>query len=162
MDITEQLRLTTSHALLVFEIAIKALLLSITTIILITMSGVVFKVTILLYHLWGGTVHEITKMVIVNVLMTLALLEVLRTTLVYFSEGRVKITYIIDTCLVGVLTEVMAFWFQDVNYQKLLIVIALVLTLVVARIVTIRYSPALGRKKGSIGGGGKVIQKYAS
>jgi len=33
--------------------------------------------------------------------------------LAYFSEGRVKVTYIIDTVMVTVLTEVMAFWYKE-------------------------------------------------
>ena len=37
----------------------------------------------------------------------------LRTALAYFSEGRVKVTYIIDTVMVTVLTEVMAFCPED-------------------------------------------------
>jgi len=66
MDVTEQLQVTTSHALLIFEIAIKILLLLTTTVILITMSGVVLKVTILLYTIRGSGIHEIAKMVEIN------------------------------------------------------------------------------------------------
>lgn len=89
----------------------------------------------------NSSVHDISKIVILNVLMVLALLEVFRTTLIYFSEGRVKVTYILDTALVVVITEVMAFWFKDIEYHKLIMVIALVFTLIIARIIAIRYSP---------------------
>lgn len=78
----------------------------------------------------------------IDSLSILALLEVFKTALTYFSEGRVKVTYIIDTVLVVILTEVMAFWFKEIEYSKILIVIALVLSLIVARILAIRFSPA--------------------
>ncbi|GBE07869.1 phosphate-starvation-inducible E [bacterium BMS3Abin11] len=81
-----------------------------------------------------------SKIVILNVLMILAIIEVYKTTLSYFAEGRVKVTYIIDTALVVILTEVMAFWFMETEYSRLTMVIALVFTLIVARIMTIRFS----------------------
>lgn len=56
-------------------------------------------------------------------------------------EGRVKVTYIIDTMLVVALTEVMVFWFKDIEYSKILMVIAPALSLVTASILTIRHFP---------------------
>jgi len=53
----------------------------------------------------------------------LAVVEVLRTALAYFTEGRVKVTYIIDTVIVTVLTEVMAFWYRDMDWQGVAMVI---------------------------------------
>jgi hypothetical protein len=44
-----------------------------------------------------------------------AIVEVLRTALAYFSEGRVKVTYIIDTVIVTILTEEMAFWYKEME-----------------------------------------------
>ncbi len=55
--------------------------------------------------------------------------------------------YIIDTVLVVVLTEVMAFWFMEVAYKRLVMVIALVLTLTIARILAIWFSPSRLRRK---------------
>ena len=59
---------------------------------------------------------------------------------IFLREG-VKVTYIIDTVLVVILTEVMVFWFKEIEYSKILMVIALMLSLVVARIMAIRFSP---------------------
>ena len=82
-----------------------------------------------------------TKTVLVDILTVLALVEVLRTALAYFSEGRVKVTYIIDTVIVTVLTEVMAFWYKDTGWEEIAMVIALVLSLAGVRIIAVRYSP---------------------
>jgi uncharacterized membrane protein (DUF373 family) len=59
----------------------------------------------------------------------------------YLVEGRVKVTYIIDTVLVAVLTEVLAFWYREIETTRMVIVIALVLTLMFVRIMAIRFSP---------------------
>jgi len=74
-------------------------------------------------------------------LTVLAFVEVLRTALAYFSEGRVKVTYIIDTVMVTVLTEVMAFWYKEMEWEKVAMVMGLVLTLACIRIIAVRFSP---------------------
>ena len=126
----------------VFEYGVKVILVFLIAIILATMGWVVAKSAWLLVEVEPhADIHDISKMLIVNVLMILALLEVFRTTLIYFTEGRVKVTFIIDTALVVVLTEVMGFWFKEIEYQKLLMVIALVFTLIISRVIAIRFSP---------------------
>ncbi len=111
-------------------------------IILITLSWAALEALFDLKAIFIRDIHGAIKEVIVQSLTILALLEVLRTALTYFSQGRVKVTYIIDTVLVVILTEVMAFWFKEIEYSKILMVIALVLSLIVARILAIRFSPA--------------------
>jgi uncharacterized membrane protein (DUF373 family) len=81
------------------------------------------------------------KTLLVDMLIVLSLVEVLRTALAYFSEGRVKVTYIIDTVIVTVLTEVMAFWYKETEWKKIAMVIALVLSLAFVRIIAVRFSP---------------------
>ena len=81
------------------------------------------------------------KTILVDILTVLALVEVFRTALAYFSEGRVKVTYIIDTVIVTVLTEVMAFWYKEMEWQELAMMIALVLSLACVRIIAVRFSP---------------------
>lgn len=78
---------------------------------------------------------------LVDVLTVLALVEVYRTALAYFAEGRVKVTYLIDTVLVAVLTEVLAFWHREVEIARMALVLALVVVLMVLRILAIRFSP---------------------
>ena len=84
---------------------------------------------------------DVLKTAMINSLAMFALLAVFRTGLAYFSVGRVKVTYIIDTVIVVALTGLMVFWFKEIDYMKILLVMAVVLSLIAARIPTIRFSP---------------------
>ena len=55
-----------------------------------------------------------SRTIIIDVLTLLAIVEVLKTTFVYFSEGRVRVSYIVDTVLVVMLTEVMELYSKSV------------------------------------------------
>jgi uncharacterized membrane protein (DUF373 family) len=85
--------------------------------------------------------HEALKQLVVDVLMVLAVVELFRTVKAYFSEGRVKVTYIIDTALVVVITEIMGFWYREVEVARVGLAIALVVALMGVRIMAIRFSP---------------------
>ena len=89
----------------------------------------------------SGDFHGAFKSILVDMLTVLAVVEILRTALAYFTEGRVKVTYIIDTVIVTVLTEVMAFWYRDMDWEGVAMVIALVLSLALIRIIAVRFSP---------------------
>jgi len=91
--------------------------------------------------------HEFFKTILVDALTVLAMVEVLRTALAYFTEGRVKVTYILDTVIVTVLTEVMAFWYREMEWEQIAMVIALVLSLAGVRIVAVRFSPRKAREE---------------
>jgi uncharacterized membrane protein (DUF373 family) len=95
----------------------------------------------------GGEAHGAFRAILVDVLTVLAMVEVLRTALAYFTEGRVKVTYIIDTVIVTVLTEIMAFWYRDVPWQKLAMVLAVVISLALVRIAAVRFSPRRAREE---------------
>lgn len=90
--------------------------------------------------------HTAFKAVLVDILTVLAVVELLRTALAYFTEGRVKVTYIIDTVMVTVLTEVMAFWYREMSWQQIAMVILLTLSLALIRIIAVRYSPRSHRE----------------
>jgi uncharacterized membrane protein (DUF373 family) len=87
------------------------------------------------------------KTIMVDMLTVLAIVEVLRTALAYFSEGRVKVTYIIDTVIVTILTEVMAFWYKEMEWQEVAMIILLVLSLACIRIIAVRFSPRRVREE---------------
>jgi uncharacterized membrane protein (DUF373 family) len=131
----------------IFEECARIILSLLIVVILMTIAWAVLKTTLELRVIFSKEIHDALKLVMVNALTILALLEVFRTALAYFSEGRVKVTYIIDTVLVVILTEIMVFWFKDIEYSKILMVIALVLSLIVARILAIRFSPARAREE---------------
>lgn len=130
-----------------FEISARALLsLLIVAILLAILAGIVwtfFDLRLIFSH----DFHAAFKTILVDVLTVLAIVEILRTALAYFSEGRVKVTYIIDTVLVTVLTEVMAFWYREVEWEKIAMVIALVLSLATVRIIAVRFSPHRQREE---------------
>jgi len=92
-----------------------------------------------LFH--GDILHSALKEVMIDVLMVLAVLELFRTVKSYFTEGRVKVTYIIDTVLVVVLTEIMGFWYREVEPARIGMALALVVILMFVRIMAIRFSP---------------------
>lgn len=93
------------------------------------------------HMLRGSGLHEALKQLVVNVLMVLAVVELFRTVKAYFSEGRVKVTYIIDTVLVVVITEIMGFWYREVEIARVGLAIAVVVALMGVRIMAIRFSP---------------------
>ena len=88
-------------------------------------------------------IEHALRIIIIDVLTILAVLEMFRTVLAYFSEGRVKVTYIIDTVIVVLLTEIMACWFKEFNLYKMGMMALPVLILCIMRIFTVKYSPSI-------------------
>lgn len=130
-----------------FEKSARGLLsLLIIAILLAILSGVIYTFYDLRLIL-ELPFHAAFKAILVDILTVLAVVEILRTALAYFSEGRVKVTYIIDTVMVTVLTEVMAFWYKEMPWQSLAMVVLLTLSLAVVRVVAVRYSPRSHRSE---------------
>lgn len=124
-----------------FELSVRVLLsLLIVAILVAIMAGVIYTFYDLRLIVTKDF-HGAFKTMLVDVLTVLSVVEVLRTALAYFTEGRVKVTYIIDTVIVTVLTEVMAFWYREMEWQELGMVIILVLSLALVRIIAVRFSP---------------------
>lgn len=78
---------------------------------------------------------------IINSLVLLALLEVIRTLQAYLKLGRVRVTFILDTALVVLIGELMGLWFREYAPEKVLLGLGVIVTLVVLRIVTVKFSP---------------------
>ncbi|MBI5827590.1 MAG: phosphate-starvation-inducible PsiE family protein [Deltaproteobacteria bacterium] len=131
----------------VFQYAVRGALSLLLLVILLAICWATVKTLLDLKTIFTRDMHEALKIVMVNSLTVLALLEVFMTALAYFEEGRVKVTYIIDTVLVVILTEVMVFWFKEIEYMRIVMVIVLVLSLIIARILAIRFSPARTREE---------------
>jgi uncharacterized membrane protein (DUF373 family) len=87
------------------------------------------------------SVEVALRQVIVNTLILLAIVEVFKTTVTYFSEGRVKVTFIVDTILVVMLTEVISQWFKGGDWQSLAVLGGILLTLGALRVSAVRWSP---------------------
>lgn len=112
--------------------------------ILTALAGGVLMTFIDIGLIFHRPMEEALRQVIIDTLILLAVVEVFKTTVTYFSEGRVKVTFIVDTILVVMLTEVISEWFkrEDVLHMAALGVILLVLG--VMRIMAVRFSPAQG------------------
>lgn len=110
--------------------------------ILLALAGGVVKTFLDLQLLLVAEVEEALRKVLIDTLILLAMVEVFKTTLTYFSEGRVKVTFIVDTILVVMLTEVISQWFKGGDMTKLAILGGILLTLGAIRVVAVRWSPA--------------------
>ena len=88
----------------------------------------------------------VLRQVIVNTLMLLALVEVFKTTVTYFREGRVKVTFIVDTILVVMLTELISQWFKGGDWHPLTVLLGILVILSVVRVMAVRWSPTIGTR----------------
>lgn len=127
---------------LLWEKGTQAVLSLLIVTILVGLAGGVIKTFIGLRLLLTADIDLGLRHLIVNTLMLLAVVEVLKTTLAYFSEGRVRVTFIVDTVLVVMLTEVISQWFTGGDWQKLAILAVILVTLGLIRVVAVRFSPA--------------------
>jgi len=89
----------------------------------------------------GGGWASVAEHTIINALIMLALLEVIRTLQAYLKLGRVRVTFILDTALVVLIGELMGLWFREYAPEKVLLGLGVIVTLVVLRLVTARFSP---------------------
>lgn len=127
---------------LLWERGTQAVLSLLIVTILVGLAGGVIKTFIGLRLLLTADIDLGLRHLIVNTLMLLAVVEVLKTTLAYFSEGRVRVTFIVDTVLVVMLTEVISQWFTGGDWQKLAILAVILMTLGLIRVLAVRFSPA--------------------
>lgn len=127
---------------------IKTVLSLLIVTILAALTGGVIKTFLDIRLIIEGPVEVGLRHIIVDTLILLAVVEVFKTTLTYFSEGRVKVTFIVDTILVVMLTEIISLWFKDADQGKLLSLGAILLALGAIRVVAVRCSPAQGEGHG--------------
>src|SRR5436190_697590 len=126
----------------VWELGTRFILSLLTLTILIGLAGGVIKTFIDLRLLLSADVEVALRQILVDTLTLLAVVEVLKTTLAYCSDGRVRVTFIIDTVFVVMLTEVISRWFTGGEWHQFAILGAILITLALMRIVAVRYSPA--------------------
>ena len=127
----------------VWEAGTRLILSLLTLTILFGLAGGVVKTFLDLQLLLSANVDVALRQVLVDTLTLLAVVEVLKTTRAYCSDGRVRVTFIIDTVLVVMLTEVISRWFTGGAWQQFAILAGILMTLGLMRIVAVRYSPAL-------------------
>jgi uncharacterized membrane protein (DUF373 family) len=126
----------------IWEAGTRFILSLLTLTILLGLAGGVVKTFLDLRLLLSADVEVALRQVVVDTLTLLAVVEVLKTTLAYCSDGRVRVTFIIDTVLVVMLTEVISRWFTGGEWHRFTILGGILITLGLMRIVAVRYSPA--------------------
>ena len=120
---------------------IKAVLSLLILTILVALGGGVIVTFLGLELLFSESLEIALRQLILNTLMLLAIVEVFKTTLTYFSEGRVKVTFIVDTILVVMLTEVISQWFKEAHLLQWAILGGILIALALIRIIAVRWSP---------------------
>ena len=131
-------------AMRLWEAGTKLVLSLLIVTILLALAGGAVRTFLDLRLLWLLDAEVALRRLLVNALTLLAIVEVLKTTLTYWSEGRVRVTYIVDTVLVVMLTEVISRWFSGGDWRQFATLGAVLLTLGLTRIVAVRYSPTPG------------------
>lgn len=128
----------------VWDVAIRFTLSLLIITILLGLIGGVTKTFLDLRLLLSANLEVALRHIIVDALTLLAVVEVLKTTLTYCSDGRVRVTFIVDTVLVVMLTEIISRWFSGVEWQQFAMLGGILLTLGLIRVVAVRYSPTPG------------------
>ena len=134
--------LTTYDITRAWEAGTRVILSLLTLTILLGLAGGVVKTFLDLRLLMSADVEVALRQVLVDTLTLLAVVEVLKTIRTYCLDGRVRVTFIIDTVLVVMLTEVISRWFTGGEWHQFTILGGILLMLCLMRIVAVRYSPA--------------------
>jgi len=127
----------------VWSLAMKGVLSLVILTLLTALTGGALKTFWDIRLLVDHPAEVVLRQIIVNTLILLAIVEVFKTTVTYFREGRVKVTFIVDTILVVMLTEVISQWFKGGDWQALTVLCGIVLVLGIVRVMAVRWSPAL-------------------
>lgn len=125
----------------VWTLGIKGVLSLMIITLLTALTGGILKTFLDLMMLADHPAEDVLRRLIIDMLILLAIVEVFKTTTTYFSEGRVKVTFIVDTILVVMLTEVISQWFKGGNWQALAVLGGMLLILGIVRVMVVRWSP---------------------
>lgn len=120
---------------------IPLLLRVLVVVILIGFAGGVVVTFLDLKMLLHESVEESLRHLLLNVITLLAVVEIVRTIMSYLSEGRVKVTYIVDTVLIVMLNEVISLWFKGPELNEVIYLSIIILVLIFVRLLAIKFSP---------------------
>ena len=101
----------------------------------------------LLYQLYLSVGHNWTHAaegMISDVVIMLAVLELVRTLQSYLELGRVKVTLILDATLVVLVGELISLWYREYTPLEVILSLGVIVTLALLRIITVKYSPEIG------------------
>lgn len=125
----------------IFQILINTFL---KILIFVTIGGFclgIVKTFLELELIFTESLEDALRHLLINVITLLAVLEVLRTMLSYVNEGRVRVTFIVDTVLIVMLNELISSWFKGATLSMVFLLIMIIFTLISVRILAIRFSP---------------------
>ncbi len=91
--------------------------------------------------MFGQSLEVGLRKIIVDVLILLAVVEIFKTAFTYFTEGRVRVTYIVDTVMVVMLSELISIWFRDESTIKIATLVGILFSLILIRILAISFRP---------------------
>ncbi|MGD9851542.1 MAG: phosphate-starvation-inducible PsiE family protein [Nitrospirales bacterium] len=120
---------------------IRAVLSLLIITILAGLAGGVLRIFLSLETLFTEPLEQVFRQLIVDTLIILAIVEVFKTTVTYFSEGRVKVTFIVDTILVVMLTEIISKWFSETHLDQWMTLGGILVVLALVRVVAVQWSP---------------------
>lgn len=140
-DISVRSRLRALDLMAVWTWGIKGVLSLMIVTLLAALTGGVLRILLDLWQLADHHTEVVLRQVIIDMLILLAIVEVFKTTATYFSEGRVKVTFIVDTILVVMLTEVISQWFKGGDWPAFAALGGILLILGIVRVMVIQWSP---------------------
>jgi uncharacterized membrane protein (DUF373 family) len=127
----------------IFEGFGKVILLTLLTISFVIFIAETMKMVLEFIDLWKASLQVGIQAVVVDTLTLLALFEIYLTILTYFKESRVKVTYVVDSVFIIMLSELLKQWFtHQATLESCGLMIGVLLALAVIRLFTIRYSPS--------------------
>lgn len=94
-----------------------------------------------LYYAFPNNWAHGAELMIKDVVIILASLELIRVFQSYLLLGRVKVTFILDVALVVLIGELISLWYRDFQIDQVLLSIVVIAALILLRIITMRYSP---------------------
>jgi uncharacterized membrane protein (DUF373 family) len=84
---------------------------------------------------------NVAEHIIIDIVLILAVLELVRILQSYLALGRVKVTFILDVALVVLIGELIGLWYKEYTLMEVGLHIAVITVLTLLRIVSIRFSP---------------------
>ena len=116
-------------------------------LILIALCGGIVKTFWDLSYIIRESLEVALRKIIVDILILLAVVEIYKTAFTYFTEGRVRVTYIVDTVLVVMLSELISIWFRSESTEKIVVLIVILFSLIIIRILAIHFRPANNKEE---------------
>jgi len=118
-----------------------------TFLIIMGFVGGLIKSFLDLRFLISTTTSIAIRYLIIDLISLLALVEILKTVFSYLRDGRVRVTYIVDTAIIIMINELISNWFSNPALINIVTLLLIVLVLVIIRVIVIRISPEQHSKK---------------